>query len=346
MRYAVAVIAAAFLSTATAQSNWIYPSPFGVIVSAGKLIYDSDYKREHLVTVKSIGNDERDARAHGFQLAIEHVVGQLILSESAINNKEVVRKEIIQYSSGYVSKYEVRELTKSGDQTIVVMDVWVKESKIADRLTANIQQNNKVDGRNVAARIITVQRQTDNGDRVLRAVLNDYPTKAMNVSYKDVYVERTSDRNVNMVIPVTVGWNEGYLKGVGEALVAINEGVSYKNRRNGYRLVSRLPGIIYSRTYDVWTEDIKRYSLFNDTFATIGIRVEIFNGGGNRIYEKCDTPQHELAKFIDNQVILDGRAKLNHTMVVEIQSEEFVENMDRIVITAVKYCKQPMMAGR
>lgn len=345
MRAVLALVAAAFLSTAAAQPN-LFVSPLGVVLSAGKIIYDYDFTREYHVLVKSAGKDERDARMHGFQIAVEYAVGQLIVSETEVKDDVVARKDIIQYSSGFVSRYDVKDKSIIGDETVVVMDVWVKSNKIADRLVNHTKQKNTIDGRNLAAQIKTTQQQSSNGDKVLKAILSDYPTRSFNVTHKDVYAQHNGNRTVSMTIPITFTWNESYLKSVGEALVAINEGVHYKNRKYGYRLVSRLPGIVYSPTYDVWTEDFTRYTMFNDTFTKVGVQVDIFNRAGLRIHSQCEEPQHELALFIKNQIILDGRAKLNHNMVVENMSEEFVETMDKMTITAVKYCKQPLMARR
>lgn len=345
MRIAVAIIAAAFLSNASAQSNNLfYPSPLGIILSAGKLMYDHDSNREHLVTVKSSGKTEAEARANAFQLAVEYTVGQLVLSEQEVSNNQVVRNDTIQYSSGYVSRYHVKNKELDSGNVVLVTDVYVKQSKISHRLVNHSTDKSRVDSKNLAAQVRTAVDQTRTGDRVLKTVLNDYPLRAFNITHKDVYVER-NNRSLDMVIPITLTWNVEYLQSVGEALQAVNEGVENRDRKHAYRLVSRLPGL-FSRTYDVWTADYKRYALFNDTFSVVGIKTQIFDESGKVLIEKCVEPQHSLTSFFSNQIIIDGRSKLEHKLTFEGLSEEKLDGMSRISITAVRQCKEVLVARR
>jgi hypothetical protein len=347
MRFAVAFIAAAFFSTASAQSNsFLYPSPLGIVLSAGKLIYHSDSNREHLVTVKSIGKTEAEARTNAFQLAVEHVVGQLVLSEREVSNNQVVRNDIIQYSSGYVSRYDVKKREVVGNEQILIIDVYVKQSKIADRLVNHSTDKTRIDSKNLAAQVKTLVDQTRTGDRVLKTILNDYPSKAFSVSNKDVYMERGQHRGLVMVVPVKLVWNHQYVESLGEALITTGEGIDYHNRKHGYRLAARVRGQVFSKTYDVWTEDYRRYNMLNSTFSTVGIKVEVLDSTGNIVTQSCIEPMHELTKFINNQIIVDGTAKLEHVIRIDNINESLVEEMDKITITAVKSCKPMMVAKR
>lgn len=347
MRFAVAFLAAAFLSTASAQSNsFLYPSPLGIVLSAGKLIYNSDSNREHLVTVRSIGKTEAEARTNAFQLAVEHVVGQLILSEQEVSNNQVVRNDIIQYSSGYVSRYDVKMKEAAGNDQILIIDVYVKQSKIADRLVNHSTDKTRIDSKNLSVQVRTLVEQTRTGDRVLKTILNDYPSKAFSVSNKDVYMERGQHRGLVMVVPVRLTWNRQYVESLGEALLVTRESVEYHNRKHGYRLAARVGGMMFPKTYDIWTEDYKRYTMMNDAFSTIGIRVEVLDSKGKVVIESCIEPMHQLTKFVNNQIIVDGTAKLEHVVKIDDIDENLVEGMEKLMITAVKSCKPMMVAKR
>lgn len=347
MKIAVALVAAAFLSTATAQTNsLLYPSPLGIVISTGKFIYDYDFNREHLVTVRSIGKTEAEARTNAFQLAVEHVVGQLILSEREVSNNQVVRNDIIQYSSGYVSRYDVKKRETSGNQEILLVDVYVKQSKIAQRLVNHSADKSRIDSKNLAVQVKTLSNQTKNGDKVLKTILNDYPSRALIVSHKDVYVERSQQRGLTMGVPVRLTWSNEYVESLGEALLATKEGLEYQNRKYGYRLAARVNKSLIPRTYDIWTEDRTRYNMMNYTFSTIGIKLEISDSSGNVIVENCVEPMHQLTKFVNNQIIVDGTAKLEHTVTIDNLDVDMIDRMDRINIIAVKDCKPTMMAKR
>lgn len=339
MRLAVAILAAAFFTNASAQSNSVlYPSPLGVVLSAGKFLYNYDHERQHLVTVKSYGKDETEARKQGFQLAIEHVVGQLILSDREVVDNQVVRNEIIQYSSGYVSKYEVKSKETIGRDVVLVIDVWVKQSKIAQRLVNHSTDKSRIDGKNIKARLESVNNQTANGDRVLNAVLNDYPLRAFSIQTKNITID--SSRAVTMTIPVVIRWNPEYLQSLGEALVKTNEGVLYSDRKHGYRLAVRTGGWI-PKTYDVWTADYKRYTMFNSTFSDIAVKVEVFDEFNNPVLTRCVSFNHEMTKFINNQIVIDGSAKVQQDVDLLIE-ESMIESMHRLVVTAVRQCNVVM----
>ena len=339
MKPLLVLLSAALISTADAQTifSQVQPNIIGSVVRASSYMFSAP---EQLVTVRVVGRTEAEARQNGFKLAIEYAVGQIVLSESEIKDKNVVRDEIIQYSSGYVTKYEVKERTMERGENILLMDVYVKSSKIADRLTASVNTKGRIE-KSLSVKTQTYNNQATSGDKALKTVLNDYPYKALIVSFKDVYARPNDKRLADMVVPVNVTWNEDYLKGVGELLIVTGNDVPYRNRRSAYRIVSRLPGIFYSRTYDTWTEDFSRYTLFNVTFSTLGINVDVLDKAGRVVVSKCEEPTQQLAIFHDNQIILDGRGKLQHTVVFEDLNENTIEAMDKLVITAVKYCKTP-----
>jgi hypothetical protein len=109
------------------------PSPLAIILTVGQwLIKDS--QKAYYVQVESTAATAAQARAEGFKLAVSQAVGTLVVTESEVKNQQLVRNEIIQYSSGYIQDFKILSETQVGSMTRIIMDVWVTESKIADRL--------------------------------------------------------------------------------------------------------------------------------------------------------------------------------------------------------------------
>ena len=113
------VIRNPLLSTGITVARWIHET------SSEKVLY---------VEVIGEGSTIDQARQQGFRLAVEHAVGTVVASETEVRNDRLARDEIITYASGYVDRFEVVEQQRVGNRVLVNMKVWVRPSKIANRL--------------------------------------------------------------------------------------------------------------------------------------------------------------------------------------------------------------------
>jgi hypothetical protein len=130
------------------------------------------------------------------------------------------------------------------------------------------------------------------------------------------------------------------LQALGEALVKTNEGVLYHERKHGYRLAVRVGGWI-PKTYDVWTADYKRYAMLNNTFSDVAVKVEVFDQDNNIVLNKCVAFSHDMTKFINNQIVIDGSTKVQRDVDLLLE-DSMIESMDRLVVTAVRQCNVVM----
>jgi hypothetical protein len=200
------------------------PSPLTIALTVGQwLIKDS--QKAYYVQVESTAPTAAQARAEGFKLAVSQAVGTLVVSESEVKNQQLVRNEIVQYSSGYIQDFKILSETQVGSMTRVVLDVWVTESKIADRLLNVSKADGAIEGEKSAAQYRSNLNQMQSGDRLLEMILNDFPNKAFDIKTGKSVVTMPA-RGIQIQIPVTVSWNGPYIASLTEVLERVRQGKS------------------------------------------------------------------------------------------------------------------------
>lgn len=338
---ALALLLVAINGNAQNTAALLTPSPLGIALTVGTWIHDIGTKSKvYQVQVKGIGRTEEEARKEGFKVAVENAVGTLILSESQINNEDVARREIIEYSSGYVTKYKVLEKRSEGQMVVLLMDVSVSESKIANRLLNRSEKVSVLEGSQLHVSVSTLQRQTENGDRVINAILNDYPSKAFHIQNQAVSLVRNDDRTISIHIPYTMQWSKDYLRALGEAISKTNESVSYYDRSNAYRVVVYEGNWLLSKSWDTWTADRKRYQQFLIAMDNQPkIKVSITNAAGRVVYETCVDTVDPFVELVDNRVVVEGRVKASSRKIVASNiTESMLPEMTRLNLSVVRNC--------
>jgi len=344
MKSLVAILLVVFAVSSHSQTpnlSLLAPSPVGVALSVGAWIVDKlDGNKVYYVKVKGVGSNEKQAREDGFKVAIDNAVGSLILSETEVVNNRVARREIIEYSSGYVTSFQVLSREQLGNQVVVTMDVYVSHSKIANRLLNKSKQASTINGTELSTAVSTLQKQTRDGDRVIATILKDYPQKAFVIENKPISIVRNSDRTLSMVIPHTMRWSPEYVEAIGEAVEKTKEDVSYFDRPNGYRLIVKMAGMLFiDRRWESTTFDRNRYQMFIDSLdrTRIMLRATITNKARVVIYDQCYDINNQFIEAVDNRVVIKGNEVLtNRSFTLNGISEDKINEMQTLSLEVVR----------
>lgn len=207
-------------------AQYLTPSPLGIVLTLGTWL-NRDSKKVYYVEVEGAGADPFTARNNGFKLAVEQAVGALVLRETEVKNMTVVRNDIITYSSGYVDDFKITGETRIGAEHRVRMQVWVSNSKIADRLLAESRAQQPIPSERMATQIDTVLKSKADGDRMLNAVLADYPKRSFRIEIGSTksWVE---NRQGVVTLDYTLQWDHNYTRALQEALTAIGPNRKYQ----------------------------------------------------------------------------------------------------------------------
>ena len=277
------------------------PSTFSIAISLGKWLI-KDTRKFYYVQIESTGKTADLARSDGFKLAVSQAVGTVVVAETEVKNDMLIRKDIIQYSSGYVDDFKIIKETQIGDMTRIVMDVWVSESKIADRLLNTSKAPGSIEGSKVAAQYKTLLDEKQSGDQLLITVLKDFPERAFDIKIGKTQTQLKA-RNLEIRVPITISWNSKYIDALLEVLVHTRQSNLPLLRQS--RDASPLPSIImidrkkdWFATYAGYTDKTKEL-LLEKYLIDISPRVQIIfkDDSGEEINSSCIQFDHMSGGF-------------------------------------------------
>jgi hypothetical protein len=166
------------------------------------------------VDVVSEGRSVEQARSEGFRTAVNQAVGSVVATQTQTQNQRLIRDEIINYSSGFVDRFEILEQQNLGNQVRLKMRVWVAESRLAHRLLGQSYDSQSVPGGRIGAQVETLLEERQQGDRLIEAVMADYPHRAFDVRVGKSRVQFDNYRQASIISDVTIRWDTRFTEAV------------------------------------------------------------------------------------------------------------------------------------
>lgn len=180
---------------------------------------NKDSERVYAVTVQGMGTNEQQAREQAFSAAIDEALGTLVVSQLDIENNQVQRHRLLRYNSGYIHSFRIRDRVWLPDgQVVLDMDVWVKHISLAEALVPPGAAVDRSIMQQAAGVLDSVIQEAETGNRLLSAVVEDYPTRGLDVTVSNAAIAITANRRAAMTLDVAVRWNAAYLTGLAAAL--------------------------------------------------------------------------------------------------------------------------------
>ena len=175
------------------------------------------------VDVVSQGATVEQARLEGFRTAVNQAVGGVVATQTQTQNQRLTRDEIINYSSGFVDRFEILEQQDQGNRVQLKMRVWVAESRLAHRLLGQSYDSQQVPGGRIGAQVETMLEERQQGDRLIEAVMADYPHRAFDVKVGKSRVQFDQYRQAGVVTDVTIRWDTRFTDAVRDTLRRTND---------------------------------------------------------------------------------------------------------------------------
>ena len=322
-------------------------SPIGTGIAVARWIFEGSEKVLY-VEVIGEGNTLDLARQQGFRLAVEHAVGTVVASETEVRNDRQARDEIITYASGYVDRFEVVEQQRIDNRVLVNMKVWVKPSKIANRLLNKSATAGTVDGGRISTQIQTLQYERTSGDRLLKSVLADYPKRAFVIELDKTKVLFDSNRTGQLEVAFWLSWSKEYLESIAEALIAINQrsdcGGLFGCRGVASQVDVIRPG--FGSTTQTWFNDNVAEQMIRKEMIQSNptIRIAILDIFGNEQFKQCfyakelDYRDYSAWYYVNqdnNRVAINGKAVKRYNTFIDL-SHLPTANLDQIKVAIVR----------
>lgn len=266
----------------------LLPSPISIALTVGKWLMN-DERKTYFIQVEATAENRESARNEAFRLAVEMAVGALVVSETEVKNNELIRREIVKYSSGYIDNFAVASETKVGDRTRLVVDVWVGESKIAERLLNVSKGDGSIDGGRIAVQSETLSAERENAAKLLELVAKDYPKRAFNIKVGKS-LSTFSNQQIFIEIPITMNWNSKYLMSLIDVLEQTKDGTERRlPESKGYKFIVSYKKSAYSATAFAAHRTVRITQIFVDNFldSRPQLRVSFKDENGHVVTSNC-----------------------------------------------------------
>jgi hypothetical protein len=241
------------------------------------------------ITVTGTGSTPERARLAAFRLAIEGVAGVAINNELIAMNDQLIQKDTLHYSSGYIDRWEILKQSTNNNSTTVTLNAWVSTTRIRDRILTSSQPNlaGHLDGQRIYGQVETLVGERRDGNRMFDSVMRD-SSKAFVVSLAGSY-EFEFSRATNsgrLKVPFKITWNENYIN----ALIDTLKVVYVRNPGSDYSIGFRKFGMLTTSLVDGFPRlDDEKYAaleerLFKDQ---IKITASLLDSENKPVFKAC-----------------------------------------------------------
>jgi hypothetical protein len=345
-------------SVATTAFAWI-PTPVSIALSVGQWLNDEASKeRVFEIRVEAQANTDELARREGFRQAVEQAVGTLVLSETEVVNGNINFRELINYASGFVYRYNIvsRESMPQGGVKLI-MDVTVRRSAIADRLLNTSVGNAPIPGRDMSARLETMLDERQRGDQVVAQVVRDYPRRAFNIRPGPVEYNITADRQIRLTVPWELQFDFYFVQAVFQAMQATSQQLptcwTYPQCPTQYKFVATVksPDAIFMKdTWQASFSDPEKIRILASAMLGSQPAIQLtIRDNANQIahtschrYQELDHQHHRAAGnahifyFTPASVMIDQHRQIKGTITMNIrQNAAAVANLDKVELQVV-----------
>ena len=219
-RLLLGLILAVQMTVTPAQTSVSPMSTASVVLSVIRIALNLGNGRQDYIQVDVIGEGvtPEQARNDGFRLAVDRAVGSVIATQTETQNQRLVRNEIVNYSSGFVDRFDIVDQQLVGNRYRVSMRVWVGENRIAHRLLARSYDSQQVPGAQLSAQSSSIVNERSRGDQLVLAVLADFPARSFDIDIDPIQFNVNVYRQSVAEIPITIQWNKKFLSALHETL--------------------------------------------------------------------------------------------------------------------------------
>ena len=195
-----------------AQSPKDYLSIFFKIIKAGewlsKITVNNEKVKVYYIQVEVTAPNFDQAKDSAFKLAIQEALGTFLVTEKVVKFDEIIRDEIVMYSGGYIQDFKIIKENKNSLSTTLLVDVWVSESKIANRLLNTSVNKGELDGGKLSAQLSTIVKDKDDAFKLLQIILNDFPSRAFEIDVDRTNFRISGKKNSTVEIPIEIRWSQ------------------------------------------------------------------------------------------------------------------------------------------
>lgn len=309
------------------MKHWFIALFLFVGIAHGQIVDKND---PGYIQVMGVGKNAEEAKQNGFKNAISMKVGSALLSENQVANNKLLKEDLIDYSAGYIDSYTIIDTIVKPGHIVVIMHVVVKSSKIHERILSKGKDEKELEGSRLSNQYSTYLNQSRDGDRVLGAVLNDYPKRAFTIKQGMHEFKLNSDRVAVLVVPFELRWSKPFLASLHEVVKLLADG--------SYNSPNRI--VVGHSKYNF--NDNRRYEQVRQQLGSgLAIQANLLDNSNRVIISQCyDVPSSFSGTYSSGIYVVYEREVLKNTLLIEVNPAiaKALENVTRIETTTVSSC--------
>jgi len=261
------------------------------------------------VHVTGVGKTVEEAKQNGFKIAIEYVVGTVLVTEKEANNNQLIKNQIINYSAGYVDNYKILSQTVTNNNISLSMNVTVKSSHIAEMILGE-KSRTKLEGDSMVSKYESLLNLRVQQEKLLDNVLDNYYDQGIVYKVGTIKYKYDSSRNLILTLPQEKSSNQNYYKALDEVLKLLADGDSYSLYKIELR-VNPNHNKIFSQLRMYSFTDERIYNKVQN-FDTGLIVLKFLDSNNNTVYSTCfHNTFHLLSGNIEKDDSWEDELKFN-----------------------------------
>ncbi len=260
------------------------------------------------VRVTGEGRTFDEAKKNAFSNAMEYAVGAVVVTETQVQRRRLVKDDIIKHSAGYVDDFTVINRVDEPNRVTVVMDVKVKHSAIAERITNVQSASGELQGQRVDGMYSSFLQTKQTGDQLLSQVLDDYPKHAFNVEKGSVQYMLNINRLPVLIVPYKITWNYKYLQALNEALDATKDPKDRLIKQQEVHVQSKNPSawLVGSTDKYYFNDEIRADMVKKSLGRMIYVIITLKDDQGNILNVSCDNGNSMAGTYQNGVFVVEG----------------------------------------
>jgi len=291
------------------------------------------------ITVYGYGTDRESAKRDAFKTAIEKVCGSAVLSDREHFNGKTIHNNLLSYSSCRVENYTILET----ESDRIKIRILLSDNKSSHRLFSQSDKRSRFDNELVRDQVDTWKFEQTNGDELIDEIFRDYPYRAYDLQkVRDPYITTDSYRNVYLMVPYDIRWNNNFI-------TAMNETFSAIRNKNGYGVITvtgKTTRSLFGRN-NFYIDDLHRLDHIKSKFMyqnEMRLAIKARDERGNSVINICYNPEYKAGGIFYSIGIKDeltifgsdrnkGTVKINLTFPADVIYDVYVD------VVAARDCK-------
>ncbi len=176
-------------------------------------VYAIESEKFEKVIVSGMGTTPETAKQNALRAAVEQVVGIHLLSDTIVQNSELINDKILSYSGGFITQSRIINTRRDGELYVAQVEAIVASTKVRRKLLDLNIAVRKVDGGSLFSEASTRIGEKRDGAAMLAHVTRKFPQAAYRFTIGNPVVEKVDHHSnkASVKVPVVAVWDKDFL---------------------------------------------------------------------------------------------------------------------------------------